>query len=160
MASAGRAPSSRGRRALTLRCQRVRRGYAVVPGERQPQFLGDVWDRPMSATVIALPRWRPRADLTETAGSIVITVELAGVDPDEIEAALYEDALVVSGRRQLPGPGPGGVYHAAEINQGPFRLEVGLPGPVAFELSDARYDRGLLRLTLAKADAGGRGVGR
>jgi HSP20 family molecular chaperone IbpA len=90
----------------------------------------------------------------------VITVELAGVDPDVLEAVLYEDALVVSGRRQVPGPGQGGVYHAAEINQGSFRLEVGLPAPVAFELSDARYDRGLLRLTLAKIDAGGRGHGR
>jgi HSP20 family protein len=114
----------------------------------------------MSAKVIALPRWRPRADVTESAGSIVITVELAGVDPDEIEAVLYEDALVVSGRRQLPGPGTGGVYHAAEINQGHFRLEVGLPAPVAAELSDARYDHGLLRLTLAKVAAGGGGDGR
>jgi HSP20 family molecular chaperone IbpA len=52
------------------------------------------------------------------------------------------------------------VYHAAEINHGPFRLEVGLPAPVAFELSDARYDRGLLQLTLAKVDAGGRDDGR
>ena len=90
----------------------------------------------------------------------MITVELAGVDPDEIEATLYEDAIVVSGHRQLPGPGRGGVYHAAEIDHGPFRLAVGLPAPVAFELSDARYDRGLLRLTLTKVDGGGRGHGR
>jgi HSP20 family protein len=108
---------------------------------------------------MALPRWRPRADVTETAGSIVITVELAGVDPDDVEAVLYEDALVVSGRRHLPGPGPRGVYHAAEIDQGWFRLEVRLPAPVASGLSDARYDRGLLRLTLTKADTAGGGDG-
>ena len=159
MASSRRPPSSRGRRALTLRCQRVRHGYAVVLGERLPRSLGDAWARPTAATVIALPRWRPRADVTETAGSIVITVELAGVDPDEVEAVLYEDALVVTGRRHLPGPGPGGVYHAAEIDQGWFRLEVGLPAPVASGLSDARYDRGLLRLTLPKADGAGGGDG-
>jgi HSP20 family protein len=93
--------------------------------------------------------------VTETARSFVITVELAGVDPHEVDAVLYEDALVISGQRQLPGPGPRGVYHAAEIDQGWFRLEVGLPTPVASGLSDARYDRGLLRLTLAKADAVG-----
>ena len=85
----------------------------------------------------------------------MITVELAGVDPDAIEALLYEDALVVSGRRHLPGPGPGGVYQAAEIDQGSFRLEVSLPTAVASELTDARYDRGLLVLTLPKT--GGRG---
>ncbi|MGZ6213750.1 MAG: hypothetical protein ACXWMN_01965 [Candidatus Limnocylindria bacterium] len=55
----------------------------------------------------------------------MITVELAGVDPGQIEAVLYEDALVVSGRRRLAGPGAGGVYHAAEINQGPFHQHGG-----------------------------------
>jgi HSP20 family molecular chaperone IbpA len=159
MASARRTPSSRGRRALTLRCERVRRGYAVVLGERLPRSLGETWGHSTPAMVIALPRWRPRADVTETAGSIVITVELAGVDPDELEAVLYEDALVISGRRHLPGPGPSGVYHAAEINQGWFRLEVGLPAQVVSGLSDARYDRGLLRLTLTKADPAGGGDG-
>jgi HSP20 family protein len=132
----------------------------VVLGERLPRPLDETWGHPRPATVISHPRWRPRADVAETARSIVITVELAGVDPDEVEAVLYEDALVISGRRQVPGPGPGGVYHAAEINQGWFRLEVGLPAPVAADLSDARYDRGLLRLTLAKADPAGGGNGR
>jgi HSP20 family molecular chaperone IbpA len=107
--------------------------------------------------MVALPRWRPRADVAETARSIVITVELPGVDPAEVEAVLYEDALVVNGRRHLPGPGPNGVYHAAEIDQGWFRLEIGLPALVISGLSDARYDRGLLRLTLTKAEPIGGG---
>ena len=128
-------------------------------GERLPRSLGDTWGHPTPATVTPLPRWRPRADVTETAGSIVITVELAGVDPDDIDAVLYEDALVISGRRHLPGPGPGDVYHAAEIDQGWFGLEVGLPARVAPELSDARYDRGLLLLTQTKADRAGVGDG-
>jgi HSP20 family protein len=128
--------------------------------ERLPQSLAETWDDRRPSTVIAVPRWRPRADVTETAGSIVVTVELAGVHPDEVEAVLYEDALVVGGRRHLPGPGRSGVYHAAEINQGSFRLEVGLPAQVVSELSDARYERGLLRLTLTKADPAGGGDGR
>ena len=157
MASDGRPPAARRRRSLPLRWQRVRHGYAIVVRERQP--LTEGWGRPTPA-LIALPRWRPRADVTETANAIVITIELAGVDPDEIEAVLYENALVVSGRRHLPGPGSGGVYHAAEISQGSFTLEVGLPTPVASELSDARYDRGLLVLTLPTAGGDGGGDGR
>jgi HSP20 family protein len=159
MAATGNPPPNRGRRALTLRRQRVRRGYAVVLAERMPQSLGEAWSRPTPATAVTLPRWRPRADVTETAGSIVITVELAGVDPDDVEVMLYEDALVITGRRHLPGPGPRGVYHAAEIDQGWFRLEVGLRAPVPSGLSDARYDRGLLSLTLTKRGTGGGGNG-
>jgi HSP20 family protein len=155
MASAGRPPSSRRRRALTLRCARVSRGYAVVLDERLPRSLVEAWVHPAAERSTTLPRWRPRADVTETARSIDITVELAGIDPDEIEAVLYEDALVIDGHRHLPSPRRGGVYLDAEIEQGWFRLEVRLPAPVAAELSNARYDRGLLRLTLAKADPAG-----
>ena len=159
MRAGGRPAGGRKRRSLTLRCRRVRHGYAVVLGQPQPRPLGEGWGRATPAS-IALPRWRPRADVAETSRSIVITVELAGVDPDAIEALLYEDALVVSGRRHLPGPGPGGVYQAAEIDQGSFRVEVGLPTPVASELTDARYDRGLLVLTLPKAGVRGGPDGR
>jgi HSP20 family molecular chaperone IbpA len=42
------------------------------------------------------------------------------------------------------------VYHAATIRQGPFQLEVPLPAPVRSEQVEARYDRGLLRITLPK----------
>jgi HSP20 family protein len=160
MRSDGRQPAGRRRRSLTLRFRRVRHGYAVVLGERGARSLDEGLGRPTPATLIALPRWRPRADVAATARSIVITVELAGVDPGQIEAVLYEDALVVSGRRRLPGPGAGGVYHAAEISQGPFRLDVGLPAPVDSELSDARYDSGLLVLTLPRAGSSGGGDGR
>jgi HSP20 family molecular chaperone IbpA len=42
------------------------------------------------------------------------------------------------------------VYHSATIRQGPFQLEVPLPAPVSSEQVEARYDRGLLRITLPK----------
>jgi HSP20 family molecular chaperone IbpA len=139
---------------VSVRCQRVRYRYAFILAGRQPPSLGEGWGAVSGPAMIALPRWRPRADVTQIGSSIVITVELAGVDPAEVEAVLYEDAVVVSGRRRLRGPGSGGVYHAAEISQGTFRLEVGLPAVIAPELSDARYERGLLELTLTRADGG------
>ena len=43
------------------------------------------------------------------------------------------------------------MYHAAGIRQGPFRVELPLPAPVDPERVEARYDRGLLRITLPEA---------
>jgi HSP20 family protein len=61
--------------------------------------------------------------------------------------------LVVEGRRQLAAePGPAR-YHAAAIRQGPFRLEVPLPVAVDHDRVDARYERGVLRITLPKRQA-------
>jgi HSP20 family protein len=149
-----RSSGTRLRRSVPVRYQRFRYRYAVVLGGPQLRPLGESWDPVSQATVIAVPRWRPRADVAQTERSIAITVELAGVDPAEVEAVLYEDALIISGRRQLPGPGSGGVYHAAEISQGSFRVEIGLPASIRPELTHARYERGLLQLTLTKADRG------
>jgi HSP20 family molecular chaperone IbpA len=42
------------------------------------------------------------------------------------------------------------MYHAASIRQGPFRVELPLPAPIDPERVEARYDRGLLHITLAK----------
>ena len=80
----------------------------------------------------------------------VVTVELAGVEPDDLDVVLYEDVLVVEGQRQLPPADTVGVYHAAEIRQGPYRLELPLPAPIDPEGVDARYEQGLLRVALPR----------
>jgi HSP20 family molecular chaperone IbpA len=99
-------------------------------------------------------RWRPDADTYETATTVEIIVDLAGVEEEDFEVQLFDDALVVEGRRQLPACQAGAVYQEAGIRQGPFRLEVALAAPVDPERVEATYERGLLRLTLPKRAAG------
>jgi HSP20 family protein len=99
--------------------------------------------------------WRPDADAYETARTIEIVVDLAGLDDDDFEVQLFEDALVVQGRRELPRGAEGARYHAARIRQGPFALVLPLPAPVDPERVTTHYDRGLLSITLPK-DGGGR----
>jgi len=94
--------------------------------------------------------WRPAADVYETAGAVVVTVELPGVDEDDIDLMLYEDALVLQGLRRLPRPQEDSHYHSAEIRQGSYRLEVPLRAEIDRENVDARYERGLLTVTLPK----------
>ena len=56
----------------------------------------------MPAAAMAHSHWRPDADVVETVGSITVTVELAGVDEEDVAVLLFEDALVIEGRRELP----------------------------------------------------------
>jgi HSP20 family protein len=88
-------------------------------------------------------------DTYETATAVEVVVDLAGVEEDDFEVQLFDDALVVEGHRQ-PLSQEGAVYHAAGIRHGPFRVELPLPAPVDPERVEARYDRGLLRITLPK----------
>src|SRR5437868_6937536 len=84
------------------------------------------------------PRWAPDSDTYETARTIEVVVDLAGMDEDDFEVHLFEDALLVEGHRRLPAPHEEAVYHAAAIRQGPFRVEIPLPAPVDSERVEAR----------------------
>ena len=64
--------------------------------------------------------WRPAADIYETPRGISLTIELPGIDPDEVDVAFFENAVVVEGRRRMPALDAAGIYHAAEIRRGPF----------------------------------------
>jgi HSP20 family molecular chaperone IbpA len=103
-----------------------------------------------SLRLLTQPRWRPAADVAETAAAIEVTVDLAGVDEEDFEVQLFDNGLVVEGRRTLPACGADAVYHAAGIAQGFFRLELPLPARVDAERVEARYERGLLTITLPK----------
>jgi HSP20 family molecular chaperone IbpA len=134
-----------------MRYRRSSYRYATVVGSSQTWVFGDVWQTDRRLLLLRTG-FRPDVDVYETAATLEIVVDLAGVGEDDFEMQLFEDALVVEGARRLPPPTEATVYHAATIRQGAFRVEVPLPVPVDAERVEARYDRGLLRITLAKRE--------
>ena len=85
----------------------------------QPGPFGDLWQTDR-LRLQAQARWRPDADTYETATTIEIVVDLAGVDEDDFELQLFEDALVVEGRRQL-----------LRVRRGPCTTRPDSPGAVS-----------------------------
>lgn len=138
-----------------MRYRRLSYRYTMVVRSGPTWPPGDVWHGERLKVVFGEPRWRPDADMYETEAAIEVTVDLAGVEEDDIEVQLFEDTLVVEGRRQLPDCEEGAVYHAAGIRWGPFHLELPLPASVDAERVQARCERGSLRVTLPKSEASG-----
>lgn len=132
-----------------MRYRRLSYRYAMVVGSGQAWRFADLWQSER-LRLLAQSRWQPDADTYETPAAVEVTVDLAGVEEEEVEVLLFEDALVVEGRRQLPACHEDAVYHVAGVRQGPFRVELPLPAPVDPERVEARFDRGLLRVTLPK----------
>jgi HSP20 family protein len=114
--------------------------------------------------------WRPPADILESPEKIRVKVELAGMNEEDIEVTLYEDALVISGERRDDHEYEQGLsYHEAQIRYGPFRIEVYLPasGPtygsasssthrptsIVRDAVSAHYENGILSIDLPKASA-------
>lgn len=108
------------------------------------------WQLTRTTVVLSEPGWRPDTDVYETESSIVIVADLAGLAEDDFELLLFDDALVIEGRRTVPPVEARAVYRIAAIRQGPFRIAIGLSGPVDPGTVSARYDAGLLRVTLSR----------
>jgi HSP20 family protein len=134
-----------------MRYRRLSYRYAMLmrSGPSTWPLAGEVWQSERLRFLVQT-RWRPDADIYETASDVEIVVDLAGVDEDDFEVLLFEDVLVVEGSRQLPAPKEAAIYHAAIVRQGPFRLAVPVPAEIDAEHVEARYDRGLLRIVMPK----------
>ena len=140
-----------------MRCRHVGIRYTMVLMAGQPPALEKEgwWIHRMPVAAQAHTHWRPDADVVETVGAITVTVELAGVDEEDVAILLFEDVLVVEGRRELPQCEGDGVYHVAAIRQGPFRIEVPLTVRIDPDGVVARCERGLVWVRLPKANGGG-----
>lgn len=136
-----------------MRYRRSSYRYAVVLAGKQPRPWGEAGAADQPGVRFAQTFWRPPADICVSQRGIEVTIDLAGVNQDELDVMLYADAVVVAGQRRLSPAAADGVYHLAEIPQGPFRLELALPEAIDQDRVEAHYDRGLLRITFLKAKA-------
>lgn len=141
-----------------MRYRRVMTRYVRLVPIREALPYFDVLRSLGPVVPIAPLRWRPPADVCETTDSIAIVLDVAGLDEDAIDIEVFEDAVVVEGERRIGACGSDGSYLAAEIRQGRFHVEVGLPAVIDADRVQVTYERGLLRIQLAKAGARTRNV--
>jgi HSP20 family protein len=93
--------------------------------------------------------WRPPTDMYETDESFIIKVEVAGMREDEIEVAMENNLLLISGTRS-DAPEQRACYHQMEIQSGKFEITAEITMPVDVEQAGAVYKDGFLTVTLPK----------
>jgi len=95
--------------------------------------------------------FRPALDVyrTDDPPAITVVVELAGIDPNGVDAAVVDGVLVVRGRRARPGGHR--FYQHIEIDYGVFERRVQLNEAVDSEAASATYENGLLSIHLPLA---------
>jgi len=99
--------------------------------------------------------FRPHIDVmrTEEPDEIHVIVDLAGIEPGDVQIVVNERALVIAGQRRRLQPDCRLSYHLLEIEHGAFERRIGLPVDVDPAGARATYDRGLLTVTLPVAAA-------
>lgn len=97
-------------------------------------------------------RWLPRADVAETERDYLVTMELPGFDPSEVEVRLTDDQLVVRGDRADTEDGEERRYLRVETSRGAFERRFELPGDANAEsdATQAMFRNGVLEIRIPK----------
>ena len=91
--------------------------------------------------------WEPPVDVFESERELTIVAALPGVEPQDIEISIEQDALLIAGVRRLPTVARGTAIHRVEIPHGRFERRIRLPGP-QWELGRSTLVNGCLLLSL------------
>jgi HSP20 family protein len=102
-----------------------------------------------SATVLA-----PRMDISEDEKEIKVVAEMPGASPDNVEVVIDDDLLTIRGERAQERETSRKNYPLVERAVGVFQRSLRLPAPVDASQVQARFDNGVLTVTIPKA--GGR----
>lgn len=96
--------------------------------------------------------WMPAMDVFETEDTIVAKLELAGIEPGDVEVAVEDSTLTVSGRREFESETNEENYHRVERRYGSFARSIALPQTADVEKVSARFDNGVLEIQVPKAE--------
>jgi len=83
----------------------------------------------------------------------IVTAELPGINPEDIDISVQDDTLVLRGSRTPEEVQEGVTYHRQERGSGSFTRSLQLPFQVEQNQVEASYARGILSITLPRAEA-------
>ena len=96
--------------------------------------------------------WAPAVDIYEHEGNIVLTAELPGVDPKEVDIRVENNVLTLRGERKWSTEVNRESYHRVERAYGNFTRSFTLPNVVDTEKIKADFKDGMLKLVLPKKE--------
>lgn len=94
----------------------------------------------------------PAADVSENGESIEVTMDLPGIDPDQLDLEVRGQALMIRGERKLPRDDESRIQHRTERRDGEFARMIELPCDVVEDEVVAEYSHGVLTVTLPKCE--------
>ncbi len=108
---------------------------------------GFTFERPLSAAVF------PAINAWTTDDEEIVTAQLPGVNPSDIDLSIVNDVLTISGERYASEEEGEKRYHRRERTNGKFSRSIQLAFAVAADKVTAGYENGMLKVTLPRAEA-------
>ena len=100
------------------------------------------------------PHWGLLAGETwETAQSVIIRVELPGMNKNDLDISVQGNFLRIRGEKRSEGEHCGRLYHLMERAYGRFERNIPLPHDIDRERAEVNYQDGVITVILPKTEA-------
>ena len=96
--------------------------------------------------------WLPATDVSEDKDSIRISMELPGIDPDDVRISLENNVLTIRGEKKQESEENNERVHRIERIYGTFERTFVLPNTVDPDRIEASFENGLLDVTIRKSE--------
>lgn len=101
---------------------------------------------------VVTSNWSPAVDIREEADRYVITADVPGVDPKDIELTVESGVLTLRGERKLESEQNEGGYRRIERSYGTFYRRFALPDNADTESVSAKGNHGVLEVSVPKTE--------
>lgn len=108
------------------------------------------WPMPTGGALTSDIRLSPRIDVSESDDVIEVSAELPGVDEKDIDVTLADGVLTIKGEKSADKEEKNKDYHLVERSYGSFQRSIRLPFDSDPGSVEARFDKGVLRVSLPK----------
>lgn len=116
-------------------------------------LLGDVFNQAWAAPQDRALTLVPPVDVEETATHYLIQMDIPGVRKEDVKIEVMGDELIISGERKFERDEKQPKSNLRERQYGSFRRHFRLGDGVNFDKVEARYQDGVVEISLAKAEA-------
>ena len=96
--------------------------------------------------------WSPAVDVYEDDKKIVLKADLPEVDEKDLKVKVEDDVLTVHAERKFEKETKEENFRRVERSYGSFHRSFQLPETVHVDKIDAKYDKGVLKVTLPKRE--------
>ncbi len=95
----------------------------------------------------------PALDVYQDKDNVVAELSLPGIDPNRVDITIENDVLTVSGTAESKQEVKREDYYRKEVRTGSFSRSIVLPMAVKGDDAQARYDKGVLTITMPKEES-------
>ena len=99
---------------------------------------------------LATSSFAPAVDVYEDEHNVTLMIEVPGIDEKDIDVRIENNTLTVHGERKFEKEEKEENYRRVERQYGSFTRSFTLPNTVDHENVGANYDKGVLKIKLAK----------